>query len=309
MIKNQFAVKYMQKHFRIIACVGILFLRIDTASAQSPTDGQNEKPEASQQQEQELDLKKSSDPGKQPFFRNFARDEWRMLSSPFRSSSYETRTVKKYVIPFTLISAALIATDKKTAHVLPNTQDQAVWSGRVSQLGASYTLAGASGAMYLFGKATGDKHARETGWLALEALAHTQLLVFGIKEATNRLRPETDDVPRGFWKGGDSFPSGHAASSFAVATVFAYEYREHIAVPIVAYSLAAVISASRLSARRHWASDIFVGGATGFMIGRFIYKNWHDPTLPGSPTRRVLTSRWMPEVGFGPGGPSLSWHL
>jgi hypothetical protein len=309
LIKNQFAGKYMQKHLRTAVCVGILLLRTDASSAQSTTDDQNGKPEASQQQEQQLDLKRSSDPGKQPFFRNFARDEWRMLSSPFRSSSYETRTVEKYVIPFALISAALIATDKKTADVLPNTTDQAVWSGRVSQLGASYTLAGASGAIYLFGKVTGDKHARETGWLALEALAHTQLLVFGIKQATNRRRPETDDAPRGFWKGGDSFPSGHAASSFAVATVFAYEYREHIAVPIAAYSLAALISASRLSARKHWASDIFVGGATGFMIGRFIYKNRHDPSLPGSPTHGVLKSRWMPEIGFGPVGPSLSWHL
>ena len=86
--------------------------------------------------------RRSSDPGKQPFLRNFVYDEWRMLSSPFRRSNYDTPTLKKYIIPFALISTALIATDKKTADFLPNTEDQAVWSGRVSQLGAAYTLAG-----------------------------------------------------------------------------------------------------------------------------------------------------------------------
>jgi membrane-associated phospholipid phosphatase len=262
-----------------------------------------------ERQERELDLPRSSDPGKQPFLRNFVHTEWRMWSSPFRSTSYDTPTVKKYVIPFALISTALIATDKKTVDVLPNTTDQAVWSGRISQLGAAYSLAGASGTMYLFGKATGNKHARETGWLAIEAIAHTQLVVFGIKQATNRIRPVTDEARGGFWNGGDSFPSGHAATSFAVASVFSYEYRDHIAVPIVAYSLASVISASRVSARRHWASDIFVGGASGFLIGRYIYKTRHDPSLPGSPVNRPRAQRLLPEIGFGGTGPVLSWRL
>jgi hypothetical protein len=227
--------KSMQKSLPAAWCICIL-LHTERVTSAQPSVSDDEPPVPAPQQEQELDFPRSSDPGKQPFLRNFVQDEWRMWSSPFRNSSYDTATVKKYVIPFALISTALIATDKKTADMLPNTTDQAVWSGRVSQLGAAYTLAGASGAMYLFGKVTGDKHARETGWISLEALAHTQLIAFGVKQATNRFRPVMDDAPRGFWKGGDSFPSGHAASSFAVATVFAYEYRHHIAVPIIAYS-------------------------------------------------------------------------
>ncbi len=299
----------MRGNFPTGLCVSILMLCARAALAQPATTEEKPAPQAPQQQETELDLPRSSDPGKQPFLRNFVYYEWRMLSSPFRRSNYDGPALKKYIIPFALISTTLIATDKKTADFLPNTNDQAVWSGRVSQLGATYTLAGFSGGMYLFGKVVGNKHARETGWISLEALAHTQLLIFGVKQATNRLRPVADDPPRGFWKGGDSFPSGHAASSFAVATVFAYEYRHHIAVPIVAYSLASVISVSRLSARRHWASDIFVGGCTGFLIGRYIYKQRHDPSLPGSPTRRVVGSRLMPDIGFGLHGPTLSWKL
>ena len=146
------------------------------------------------------------------------------------------------------ITAALFATDRKTAAALPNTTDQTVWSGRVSQIGAAYTLAGGSGAIYLIGKLAGDKHATETGWLGLQAITHTELVVFGLKQISNRRRPLQNGSGVGFWQGGDSFPSGHAATSFAFATVLAYEYSNHIAVPITAYSLAGLVSASRVSA-------------------------------------------------------------
>jgi membrane-associated phospholipid phosphatase len=90
--------------------------------------------------------------------------------------------------------------------------------------------------------------------------------------------------------------------------VFAYEYREHIAVPIVAYSLATVVDLSRFGARAHWYSDVFVGSSMGFLIGRYTYKNHHDPELPGS---RVPTglARLKPTFGVGEQGVGLYWKL
>lgn len=237
--------------------------------------------------------------------KRFLSDEWKMWSSPFRRSSYESRAVNKYVIPFALISTALIASDRKIAGVLPNTPAQTRWSGRVSQLGAWYSMAGIAGSTYLVGKFAGDDHAKEAGLLSLEALGHAQVALFAIKELTNRERPLDHDGRGGFWEGGNAFPSGHVTSAFAVATVFAYEYRYHIAVPVTAFSLASLISASRAGARKHWASDIFVGGSLGFMIGRFTYRRNHNPDLPGSKVSR--TDRLIPQVGFGRNGPSLSW--
>lgn len=251
-----------------------------------------------------------SDPNspKESLLRRFTHDEYRLWTSPFRASNYDSHTMRKYGLPFLLITGALIATDHKTADWLPNTEDQTVWSGRVSQMGAAYTLAGFSGATYLIGKMAHNNHAKEAGFLSLEALGHAQLFALGLKAITQRQRP-LDENPSGtgFWKGGDAFPSGHATSSFAVATVFAYEYREHIAVPITAYSLASLISVSRLSARRHWASDIFVGGSLGFLIGRYVYKHHHDPNLPGNPGYR--TSRLMPDVSFGNRRVGLYWSF
>ncbi|MBI3667613.1 MAG: phosphatase PAP2 family protein [Acidobacteria bacterium] len=267
----------------------------DTCPSQAPVDNP---------QTQTSDTSKA---GKQSFFRSFLPDEYRIWTAPFQRRNYDSHAMKKYGVPFLLISAASIATDRRSADVLPNTRDQEIWSGRVSQIGAAYTLAGFAGATYLIGVAKRDRHVRETSVLALQALAHSQLIVFGLKQMTQRERPIVDKQRVGFWKGGNSFPSGHATGSFAVAAVFAYEYRHRIVIPMTAYSVATVVAASRMSAHRHWVSDAFVGSSLGFMIGRYVYKRHHDPSLSGSLVDRK--SRLVPEVQVGPGGLLLSWGL
>ena len=242
-----------------------------------------------------------------PSFREFLRDERDLWTSLLKSETYSSHTIKKYGIPFTLLSAALIATDNKTAESLPNTADQKKWSGRVSQGGAAYTLAAVSGGTYLFGKITDNRHVQETGLLALHALAHSQVVTAAVKQLTNRRRPIVLDGSAGFWNGGDAFPSGHASTTFAVATVFAYEYRERPVVPIVAYAVASSVAASRVAAQRHWLSDIVVGGSVGFLLGRYVYKRHHDPTLPGSivPPRKRL----VPKVSVGGATAALRWQF
>jgi membrane-associated phospholipid phosphatase len=243
------------------------------------------------------------------FASDFLRDEYHIWTGPFQAHNYDSHTMKKYGLPFLLISAGLIASDRQTAKWLRNTTGQVIWSGRVSQIGAPYTLAGFAGVYYGIGRATGNEHARETGFLALEALAESQFVAIVLKEVTQRQRPVANNIQRdGFWKGGNSFPSGHAMGSFAVATVFAYEYRDHIAVPITAYSLATIVDLSRFGARAHWYSDVFVGSAMGFLIGRHAYKIHHDPDLPGSPVPRPI-SRLRPTFRAGDQGVGLYWDL
>ena len=87
----------------------------------------------------------------------------------------------------------------------------------------------------------------------------------------------------------------------------AYEYRQHIMVPVTAYALATAVAASRLSAQRHWVSDIFVGSSMGFLIGRYVYKTHHDPNLPGSPVSR--TGHLIPEFGVSGRGIFCVWNL
>lgn len=72
-----------------------------------------------------------------------------------------------------------------------------------------------------------------------------------------------------------SFPSGHATVAFAAATVYAMEYRKTVWVPIVAYSVASLISISRITENKHWTTDVLVGAILGYLTGRHIVDNYH----------------------------------
>lgn len=63
----------------------------------------------------------------------------------------------------------------------------------------------------------------------------------------------------------DSFPSGHASLSFAMASTLG-TYKPNYAVP--AYGAATIISLSRLELREHRWRDVVAGAALGFAIGR-----------------------------------------
>jgi len=72
-----------------------------------------------------------------------------------------------------------------------------------------------------------------------------------------------------------SFPSGHTTVAFSAATVYAMEYKEIKWVPIVSYTAASLISLSRLTENRHWATDVLVGAALGHISGRQVVNNYH----------------------------------
>lgn len=72
-----------------------------------------------------------------------------------------------------------------------------------------------------------------------------------------------------------SFPSGHTTGAFAAATVFAIEYREKPLIPIVSYTAATLIGLSRMTENRHWATDVFVGAALGYLSGKQVVNNYH----------------------------------
>jgi membrane-associated phospholipid phosphatase len=133
---------------------------------------------------------------------------------------------------------------------------------------------------YVAGLAKHDTYARNTGLLAAEALIDSQVVSFVMKQAVGRLKPS--DIPPGgslrrTWfqypgglTNGGSFPSGHSASAFAIATVIAERYRERRWVPWAAYGTAAFLALSRLPARAHFPSDIFLGAAMGYSVSHFV---------------------------------------
>jgi len=54
--------------------------------------------------------------------------------------------------------------------------------------------------------------------------------------------------------------------------VIAHRWRHKKAVVIAAYGLATLVSASRFSGQKHFASDIVAGGVMGWFIGRHVFE-------------------------------------
>jgi len=73
-------------------------------------------------------------------------------------------------------------------------------------------------------------------------------------------------------KGGKwSFPSNHAANSFAFATVLSYFYDKN---KIILFSIASLIAFSRVYVGVHYPMDIFFGGLIGYTITWIILSIW-----------------------------------
>ena len=56
----------------------------------------------------------------------------------------------------------------------------------------------------------------------------------------------------------------------AVATVIARRYRDRRWVAYLAFGLAGAISFSRITTSQHFPADVFLGGAVGFVISRYV---------------------------------------
>ena len=143
-----------------------------------------------------------------------------------------------------------------------------------------------------------DCRLRNMSLAALQSFVYAEVASAGLKVLTCRMRPLEVNGQRSTvngqqstvnsqsqsqsqsqtWLGpfksfeSTSFPSGHAMRSFALAATVAGFYPEKKWVGIVSYSLATVTSVGRVVSKEHWASDVIVGAAIGYFIGRGVVK-------------------------------------
>jgi len=102
----------------------------------------------------------------------------------------------------------------------------------------------------------------------------------GVKRIFGRKRPFQSDSPYDFFKGGDSFHSGHTATVFTLATVISSNYpKQDLSflglarfplVPVVMYSMASMVAIQRLYSNVHWGSDVYFGALAGYGTGRLM---------------------------------------
>jgi membrane-associated phospholipid phosphatase len=162
-----------------------------------------------------------------------------------------------------------------------------------------YTL----GAIGAYGFIFKNEKVKTTTLLATQAYISGTVVESVLKFVTGRTRPsfydptvEAEPTFKGPFaktaydfsgtRSNSSFPSGHATVAFAAATVFAMEYKSTVWVPVFSYTAASLISISRITENKHWATDVFVGAALGYLTGRQIVNNYHryakikSPGLP-----------------------------
>jgi membrane-associated phospholipid phosphatase len=209
---------------------------------------------------------------------DFASDQKRIWPFPLRILR------PKVLIPTAAVlgaTAGLVALDPTTARYFRNTAAfsgfNKIFTGTATQ---DATLV-VPVVFYAAGLLHKDKKMQHTGLLAAETLADCYLVTTAMKDVDRRLRP-ADIPPNGnfshswfddnsrYGLSDGSFPSGHEIAAMGVATVIARRYGNHRWVPYVAYGLAGLVGFSRLTLSAHFLSDVFMGGALGYSISRFV---------------------------------------
>ena len=119
---------------------------------------------------------------------------------------------------------------------------------------------------YAFGRMRDQPKAAHLGMDLLQAQILTEILVEPLKFAVGRERPDGSNS--------QSFPSGHAAVTFASATVI----ERHLGwrKSILGYAIASYVAMSRIHDNRHYLSDVVFGAAVGSIAGRTVVHHEAD---------------------------------
>lgn len=101
-----------------------------------------------------------------------------------------------------------------------------------------------------------DEFNKQRAWTMMTALSVTTLTTTVLKATRQNESPNGKD-----W----AWPSGHAASSFTVASVLDEFYGPRVGIP--AYALASVVTWRMMDTGDHWASDVVFGATLGWVVG------------------------------------------
>jgi len=190
-------------------------------------------------------------------------DELYFLKYPFQEKAI------KWDILFLGATAALISTDETVLHQVPQSWHGTSITISNAALGGD---AGIAGGIFLTGLVTHNDHAQQTGIRTAEAAVDSVILYGAAKAVFARQRPFSGTGEGNFFSGNwtdGSFPSGHSMLTWTIASTVAHEYHSPW-LKVLVYGLATTVSTTRVTARQHFPSDVFVGGVLGYGIGAYV---------------------------------------
>lgn len=135
-----------------------------------------------------------------------------------------------------------------------------------------------AGGLYVVGVAMKEPYDKEMAGLMLKAFVSGAGLATTTKIISGRQRPgdfsgaNTPVFDGPGLNDKSSFVSRHTCIAFSMATVLSMGYADVKPwVPAVAYTLSALVAASRTYENKHWASDAVAGACLGYVSGRFLF--------------------------------------
>jgi hypothetical protein len=206
---------------------------------------------------------------------DFGGDQKDLWSSPRNLRFSDTI----WLVPVSGLTAGLFVTDADSSRHMSQDPKTISHYKSISNAGIA-ALAGGAGAVWALSYKNHDSHWRETGFLAGEAALNSLVISEAAKYSLRRERPFQGTGNGSFFQNGTSFPSEHAAAAWSIAEVIAHEYPGPF-TKILAYSIAGLVSYSRVRAQQHFSSDVLVGSLIGELSAYTVYRRHHDPELGG----------------------------
>lgn len=191
------------------------------------------------------------------------------------------------IVGISALTLGLVATDHDSYVFTSKGYDNSATVASISDvfvsLGDGKSSLVLTGIFGIYGFAASDRRSLRTASQTLEALIATGLVVQALKHISGRESPSVATSSTGTWRPFPSFrtyhrnqskyhafPSGHIATTMAAVTVVADNYPEQRWIRPVGYSLVGLVGVSLVANGWHWYSDLPLGIALGYALGKII---------------------------------------
>ncbi len=154
-------------------------------------------------------------------------------------------------------------------------------------IGSPVTHFAGTALWYVLDAEDGDDPGRQRAVTMLSALTITAAVTGGLKAIRDNDQPDGQ---------GWSWPSGHTASSVAVASVLHEFYGLKVGLP--AYATAGVVAWRMMDDGDHWASDVVFGATLGWVVGHTVARRHGRPELAGVEVMPYHGSHQAPALGI-----------
>ena len=201
--------------------------------------------------------------------RDFGHYATAIAKSPAKLRHLNGRDVA-YLLAFSGATAALLATDTRISNTVDSEHEDRREGNYASNLmiGAAIST---STIKYFVGCHEHNRQRRDDAVREWESMGFALGAVGGLKYIFKRQRPGPGSNGD-FFDSGTSFPSGHAAVGTAWAATLGEEYASNLP-EYFALGGAATVSAFRITAKKHFPSDVLVGGIIGYLTGSYICRH------------------------------------